>query len=175
MATAIQQLTSFRDRRAALETEIKETGKKLFAEAVETLFTEYPKLVAFSWTQYTPYFNDGDSCEFGANTDNPRIQYGDDEELDEYYFRNTEYIADGKEQVKDWSGRMVTRPKYKSIKVEHTEEDLAKKAAHNAISEFLNLFGSDDFRAMFGDHTQVIVSKTLGNIIDITTESYDHE
>lgn len=26
-----------------------------------------PEVVDFGWTQYTPYFNDGDVCEFGAN------------------------------------------------------------------------------------------------------------
>jgi hypothetical protein len=27
-----------------------------------------PYFVAFGWTQYTPYFNDGDVCEFGVHT-----------------------------------------------------------------------------------------------------------
>ena len=26
-----------------------------------------PKVISFGWTQYTPYFNDGDACVFHAN------------------------------------------------------------------------------------------------------------
>ena len=37
-----------------------------FDKECEQLFKEYPQLLSFSWTQYTPYFNDGDSCTFSV-------------------------------------------------------------------------------------------------------------
>lgn len=35
---------------------------KIFSE---NLFAKYPGLESFGWTQYTPYFMDGDPCVFG--------------------------------------------------------------------------------------------------------------
>ena len=32
---------------------------------LKELFTTLPKIQAVRWTQYTPYFNDGDECVFG--------------------------------------------------------------------------------------------------------------
>ena len=33
----------------------------------EPLFEKFPELESFSWTQYAPYFNDGDACTFSAH------------------------------------------------------------------------------------------------------------
>ena len=45
------------------------------------VFDENPKLTSFSWRQYTPSFNDGDACYFGADTDYPDINgYNEDDE-----------------------------------------------------------------------------------------------
>jgi hypothetical protein len=48
------------DLRAKLNDKLKATLTFGSAE----LFEEFPELESFSWTQYTPYFNDGDTCEF---------------------------------------------------------------------------------------------------------------
>lgn len=39
-------------------------NKKLFMEAVNELFDEHKELMGIRWRQYTPYFNDGDTCVF---------------------------------------------------------------------------------------------------------------
>ena len=44
------------------QTEIKPA----LNEAVNQLSSEIPKLEAIKWQQYTPYFNDGEPCEFGV-------------------------------------------------------------------------------------------------------------
>lgn len=41
------------------------------------IFNAYPDLAAFGWSQYTPYFNDGDACIFRVN----EVQFTDDEEV----------------------------------------------------------------------------------------------
>lgn len=51
----------------ALEEEINNTAKANFNKMVQELFIKYPELNSFSWTQYTPYFNDGEPCEFGVH------------------------------------------------------------------------------------------------------------
>ena len=47
-----------------------ETAKELrpvFGSLFKELFDNYPNFTKLSWTQYTPYFNDGDVCEFSVN------------------------------------------------------------------------------------------------------------
>lgn len=67
-------------RKALAET----VGQELVGEVVSPLLA-FPGVTAVSWTQYTPYFNDGDPCEFSVNW--PGIQFGldpDDDEDEEY-------------------------------------------------------------------------------------------
>jgi hypothetical protein len=45
---------------------VKSAGKAAFANELKTLFDSHPELVAVRWNQYTPYFNDGNTCEFGV-------------------------------------------------------------------------------------------------------------
>jgi hypothetical protein len=49
--------------REKLVTEFKENFNNFFSE----IFKKYPKLNAFKFTAYTPYFNDGEACEFSVN------------------------------------------------------------------------------------------------------------
>ena len=53
-----------------LNTKIREAAreelKPALAEACEIFKTEIPELEAITWNQYTPYFNDGEACEFSV-------------------------------------------------------------------------------------------------------------
>ena len=77
-----------------------ERQKVIFTEISNLIFQEYPEINSFGWTQHTPYFNDGEPCEFSTNlwdTDNLYINgvnsYGDtwgwddDAEEDEFEFK----------------------------------------------------------------------------------------
>lgn len=52
-----------------LQKELQDKSSEIFLSAFKKLFEENPRLTSFSWNQYTPYFNDGDTCYFSANTD----------------------------------------------------------------------------------------------------------
>lgn len=49
-----------KDLELALKVEIEELRG--------AIFKENPHLESVSWTQYTPYFNDGDTCEFTVHS-----------------------------------------------------------------------------------------------------------
>lgn len=63
------KIKELKEKIAALEKEAMEEYRILFVESSRELFEKYPYLERFSWTQYTPYFNDGDECTFGVNSD----------------------------------------------------------------------------------------------------------
>lgn len=44
-----------------------------FHEGCKELFAAYPAIKSFGWTQFTPFFNDGDQCVFGVYSDYPMI------------------------------------------------------------------------------------------------------
>lgn len=67
-------------------------------------------VVRFGWHQYTPYFNDGDECVFGASDvwiETDADDVGKDEENDDYYSHSEWYsmdYGDGYLAKHDWNG-----------------------------------------------------------------------
>lgn len=82
-----------------LRKEMETAAKDFFKTASKTLFDENPKLESFGWSQYTPYFNDGDTCEFSANTDyeavsvNGMSQWGEEWPEDEKEAKEIEKLS----------------------------------------------------------------------------------
>lgn len=47
-----------------LKEEFQSNFTKVFKEELKSFFDKFPTVYAVSWRQYTPYFNDGEACEF---------------------------------------------------------------------------------------------------------------
>jgi hypothetical protein len=60
----------FQDLRAlrkAYDDKLKNEGEAAMKEAFKEVFDKHPCIDSVYWTQYTPYFNDGDPCYFRMN------------------------------------------------------------------------------------------------------------
>lgn len=68
-------LENLKNKVLALNAELKENFEKELKAEVKTLFNKYPLLEEFNFPQYTPYFNDGDPCEFRMCIDEPGFTY----------------------------------------------------------------------------------------------------
>lgn len=86
------------DKFRAAKEEMKKAREKAaaiaqdaFKEQCALLFEEMPDLKSFSWSQYTPYFNDGDECVFSAHIDYPDIN--GEEYCEEKYCKTEEAKA----------------------------------------------------------------------------------
>lgn len=158
---------SIRAKTAALQEQIK----ALQAEAAEQIkpllqqfITDNPQVSKVFWTQYTPYFNDGDTCEFRLN--DIQFLFGDDEadEDDEGYYSfgnaiengQRGYRYDGKFEPSEWL------PTLEQCSVE-------TQAACEALQEELSGL-EDALKTLFGDHVKVIVTKD-----GVEVEEYDHD
>jgi hypothetical protein len=53
-----------------------EAGRKAFRPAVDEFLAAHPEVEAVRWTQYTPYFDDGDPCVFSVNDPEVRLAGG---------------------------------------------------------------------------------------------------
>lgn len=144
------EIAKARKEKEVIDKLLKEKVYQLFQQEVEELFRENPDLESFTWSQYTPYFNDGDECVFSVNRENigingEEMEYFGDVECDVEYRANQ---ADGNDLPA-----------------------LQKKMAHmKAVGMFLNNYTDDDLLDMFEDHAQVTVTRK-----GATTEYYNHD
>lgn len=129
---ALQGVIEEFDRRMV---ELKKNMVKEFEGTIKGVFTEvfnaHPELERISWTQYTPYFNDGDPCVFGVNG---------------MYFLRTDDPEEMKEDnLYDWH--------------DASWGDEAKEFP--ALVELSKLIHSSDdvLLMLFGDHCQVTVTR----------------
>lgn len=55
------------NRYQTMKSEVKTEAKTAIAEMAKDIFNKFHDINSFGWSQYTPYFNDGDSCTFSVN------------------------------------------------------------------------------------------------------------
>jgi hypothetical protein len=172
------EVAAFDEKKKALLAELQKDFPAMFTE----LFAEAPTLKSFGWTQYTPYFNDGDTCEFGVHIDYPYIN-GASEDYDEesdisikiHGYKNLETEEDVRinEEVAEVAG--YTWYKGKKIGDQglcyNPIYDAAAAKAVDQIKEVLNSIPEDFFKDLFGDHAKI----TLYADGSIEVEEYDHD
>lgn len=100
-----EEFKTLQERIEALNLEMQEKSKVLMKEALRDFFEQYDGVVQnLFWRQYTPYFNDGESCEFSVY--DVRITLVSDDEDDEDDEGSTVYgredIAKFKEMIALW-------------------------------------------------------------------------
>lgn len=134
------------------EKQFREEGSKLFKEITKEVFDQFPEVNSFSWTQYTPYFNDGDECTFGVNdvdTINGFSEYGDDDENDQ---KNSENI-------------------FEKYNWEKSKSDKRAFEIVETLRAFVNSAPEDVLRSLFGDHARVTVYRDK----KAKVEEYEHD
>jgi hypothetical protein len=150
-------------RREAVTNELE----TVFKTAVMELFDKHAGyLHSISWVQYTPYFNDGDTCHFNAHLPPTVNGFGDyeDEDAQEAVLTAEEIAARN-----EWQGTATERwmPQWYGVSEERrTQFEAAEKAVH----ELFEQFDSDDFETMFGDHAKITITQE-----GIDVDSYEHD
>lgn len=169
---------------AKLQAKMHKDGQKLLVSSLKSLFKKHKTFKNFSWTQYTPYFNDGDPCTFGVNKDYLTID-GESETSDRYDLRRLleklenkdKTIAELKKDITKYSKKKDYSWQVESLKgqieeIEKADLDAVKKrlAFVEDIAEILDNIDESTFESMFGDHVTVVVSRD-----GIDTEAYEHD
>jgi hypothetical protein len=142
--------------------EILALGQQKLKEVFRVFWDSNPNIKLITWTQYTPYFNDGDTCEFDvcdvtfSNCDNP----------DEYdNIRWGEYNGD---DSTIWATEFPGDPKAFS--------DFPEKVVVNnrMVVDLRNFLYSKQLRnvllSLFGDHSQIFATREGFHRV-----KYDHE
>jgi hypothetical protein len=159
-----QLLTEQEELRKKFQT----TAQELFKETTKEFFNGNPAITAVVWTQYTPYFNDGDTCEFSVGdptftnaSDPENVRYGeyDGDEEGVFAVENPRWVLEN------------DRDYYKE------EQEAVAKAGGididscEAFSRMICSSAMEDVMlAMFGDHVKVIATREGFDV-----EDHDHD
>jgi hypothetical protein len=123
-----------------------------------------PTIVEFGWRQYTPYFNDGDPCEFDAN--GVWVRTAEDVDVEDHY----ELEMDGHPSL----GRIpwAVNPTTEEYEPQPYEgPDFARFDRCRELSRALERGAFDHVLIeAFGDHAAVTVRRD-----GIQVEFYDHD
>ncbi len=142
--------------------ELSDASSDLFDSWCKDFFTKNSDVVhSFAWNQYTPYFNDGDTCVFSANTDYIKVNGEYCDELD-----NIQKI-----KVTNWgTWNRVTKTYDNRVQMENPNYNERLDNLVTEIKDFLQLFDDDFYLQKYGDHTEITVTK---NGIDV--DEFDHD
>lgn len=75
----------------SLTEQVDKINEMIFQLIVNTLFADYPELKNFSFTGYTPAYNDGEECTFCLGADYPAIN---EDESDDYSNEVNKQLSD---------------------------------------------------------------------------------
>lgn len=150
-------------------------GKKIIGDSIKRLFAEYPNVKSASWTQYTPYFNDGDTCEFSAHIDYIDMTFernGEEVEEEEVYGN---YYKDAIEAGNDVFVDKQVYDGYDSVNrtSKYREETVTVYPEYKFAYELQRVLTACEpyLQDVFGDHCRVIIMAPG----KIEIQEYDHD
>jgi hypothetical protein len=154
-------ILSYRKFKDEIQTKLKTAFKK----NISTLFEQNPKLNAIVWTQYTPYFADGDPCVFSVGEVSFTNATGDD--LNDISYG--EYDGENEDVV-----CLSTYTSLDSTWIDEKTKVYAEEIDFNLCVQLGKLMESNEMEgvmlATFGDHVKVIATRDGFDI-----QEYDHD
>lgn len=168
-----------------LKNKVEQDSRELLRCSMLEIFKKNKSFESFSWTQYTPYWNDGDTCEFYAHTDSIFID-DEEESVCSYELKSLyEKLLEKDKEIKKLQRRNNKLEKNNDIKnweyssnkrqieiLENSNIDDVKRKLDFLldIEELVSSIDQDTLYSMFGDHCKVTVKKD-----GVTTESWSHD
>lgn len=149
------------ERKKKMDEELQALGRGVLEEEFAKFLEEHPEVGAIKWRQYTPYFNDGETCVFGVDEFEIEVDGKFHDRWD--MTRDHEYVEDGT-RVNPW-GR---------VEANYTQVPCTPKypALAEAVKQFTRaVLDEDVFETAFGDHVKVTYSREGG----FDVEEYDHD
>lgn len=152
--SAKDKIEALAEEHRALLKRMRDVGTDGIREAYAELFAEFPSASAVRWSQYTPYFNDGDTCEFSVREIGVKFDDGDcGGDYDDGF-------------LSKWDVGYAFQDGQISAEVagEQTKACQAFVRLHRSIPEELH-------RAVFDDHVEVTIHRD--GKVDVDEYSHD--
>lgn len=145
------EFAEFEEKRKVLVEKLRTE----FGSMMSPLFEKSDKIESMGWRQYTPYFNDGDSCSFSVHEPD-QINGEDDSDIEWYDWRVSYYLKENR---------------YKTEIEGNSKIDIDACAAFLEFKELIESIPDDVLEDLFGDHVLVTVNRNG----EVETEEYDHD
>lgn len=180
------------DQNAKIEEMRKAHMKSLqtdFNEIIKLFFEECPKVQAVVWSQYTPYFNDGEECVFSINDpcfvtenfdpgdlQNP-YEYEDEDEygtlaIPSYVANWDEAIARDRAEIAKPTASEWAKGYYPNViaRIEQHQKDFPGYDVK--IKAFANLLSDNEdmLKEVYGDHAAIYLTPS-----EVIVEEYIHD
>lgn len=123
------------DQLEAAKAKVREQATVAVAALFKAFFAKYPAITAIKWTQYTPYFNDGEPCEFSTNEPYACTKTG------------VEWPKSDDDAEPEDDGELF-----------QDAYDLSDGPTEEALRSIGRAFSDEVFLAAFGDHAQIIAT-----------------
>jgi hypothetical protein len=144
------QISELRKDFEEKKRQMAEQFRNEFSNISKAFFEAVPRIKSLTWTQYTPYFNDGDECTFRVNS----VEFATDENNEIESYRDFEN-NDGSFSAESYGlKKLVTPEEFKLC------EQMESIIGRNKVL----------MEDLFGDHALVVVRAN-----SIVVEEYDHE
>lgn len=147
-------------------------SKDLFSKDIAGIFERNPELEKIAWTQYSPFFNDGDECVFSVHDLHFKRtgEVVEEDEEDYYDIYEMKDVYDLSEWIDSFiepqdENRWKNRIQYVAPENEQLFTDLV-----NLNEVICSPEGCDIMYDMFGNHAQVIIYRDR-----IEVDEYSHD
>lgn len=153
-----------------LQKQFQVRAQELFKNITKEFFDKNPGITGVVWTQYTPYFNDGDTCEFSVNdctfTNAPL------DELDDIRWGEYEGETEGVWATENVAHALTSESEYyKDMKELMLSGGDIDPESCKLFSKAICSFEMESVMlAMFGDHAKIIATR---NGFDVDEYSHD--
>lgn len=145
------------EKKAELDRIIKEYGEQAIKEYLSEFWEQNPTILGIRWTQYTPYFNDGEPCVFRIGEVLFRFE-GTAEDGGDY--------EDGYESA--WSYGYSRFPSASYEERRALLETIPEYVAAKSLSDIIQN-NEMTMLSVFGDHVKITADRGK-----IEVDEYDH-
>lgn len=192
-STPVERLKALGAEVQRMQAQMREAAQQAIAEGTKAIFDEYGDLIVqFGWLQYTPYFNDGDPCEFGmhelaiiaredlvkaAEEDGVDLETADQWDVSQLLY-DRDWGYEGSDAFSTYSRGKVSKTvsdyssgSYREVPNPDFDQRYADcREACQAIYNVCAADGQQIAKDIFGDHVRVIFTP---NGVDV--EEYEHD
>lgn len=146
---SLETIKNLKAKMAAVRAEMKALGRDSLQEAFDSFLAENPEVLGISWNQYTPYFNDGDTCEFGVNEPSLLLTA-----------QGYKDLLDQDMSDEDAEALLEARwPDDYSYALRESKNARAQQLYSNFLEFIRNVVDDELYLATFGDHAKITVTR----------------
>ena len=165
MSTTLQdEFDKLLEEQRELRARFQVKAQELFKQTTKEFFDKNPGITAVIWTQYTPYFNDGDTCEFSVNE--PYFTNANEDQMQDIT-RWGEYEGDEEGVWSEGDYILTGTGEYAS---KHRAGMNLQGIDAASISKFSRLLQSSEMEEVlqetFGDHVRIVATRDGFDIDD---------